>query len=172
MPIAPAFKKVLQAVRPALDASLDPVAIVDTSNRVVYANVSMKNFLRVTAQQFKKSPVFCDLIHLNVCDKSCQIIHMIKTAETLRLDETPANRKDEKLRLLLKGVPLYDLSDINADASPIGAILTVRDTTGEVLLQAKYHKILQLLTEKEGKITELLDRLSALRGVLRRARGA
>ena len=42
------------------------------------------------------------------------------------------------------------------------------NSTGEILLQAKYHKVMQLLTEKDTKINELVDRLDALRSSLRR----
>jgi hypothetical protein len=167
------LKAMLQTLKPALEASLDAVAMVDSSNRLVYANVAMRGLLGVSTQQLKKAPVFCDLLKLSVCVKSCEILGALKSGETLRLDETPASRRGEKLRVLLKAVPLFDLSgsDSKSATKPVGALISVRDTTGEVLLQAKYHKILQMLADKEEQITDLLDRLNTLRGTLRRARG-
>jgi hypothetical protein len=163
------FKIIATLLKPALDASLDAIAIVDESNRIVYANVAMKNFLAVPARDFKKNPVFCDLVKFAACEKTCQMLHVIKSGEMVRLDETPAAKPNEKVRVLLKAVPLLNPEDPNASA-PIGAIITVRDTTGEILLQAKYHKVMQLLGEKDTKINELMDRLNALRTALRRAR--
>lgn len=141
------LKRVLELITPGLDASIDPVCVVDTANKILHLSASMKAFLSVRPRELSKGLVFCDLLKLSACESGCKILHTIKSGTNLRLDETPASRGDMKLRVVLKAVPLYDPED--KSETPIGAIISVRDTTGEILVQAKYHKLMQIIEDEE-----------------------
>src|SRR5262249_14453869 len=127
--------------------------------------------LGLTGQQLKKEPCFCELLKLAACEKTCQVLEVLHSGEALRLDEAPAVKGSEKLRILLKVVPLFESAD--RDNPPIGAFLTVLDTTGEVLLSAKYHKLIQVNADKDTKIAHLEEQVANLQSNLaaRRARG-
>jgi hypothetical protein len=166
------LKKTLESILPNLTASLDCVCVVDKSNHIVHMNLAMKSFLGLRGGRSSKTPVFCDVLKLVACEKGCQILDAIdtgNTGNTLRLDEAPATRGDAKLRVLVKVIPLHDV-DEKVPSEPVGAMITLRDTTGEVILQAKYHKTMQLLSEKDSKIRALDDKITDLQAALRRAR--
>lgn len=138
------YKLRLDKMKPALEAVLDPLCVVNHKNEVIYANLAMKGLLGLTGKDLKEYPVFCDRVKLPACEKECQIQHAIDSQEMLRLDETPSTKitpkGHDKMRAIVKVVPF-------TEDQLKGAIITLRDTTGEVLLQAKYHKILQILQE-------------------------
>jgi hypothetical protein len=49
----------------------------------------------------------------------------------------------------------------------MGSLVCLRDSTGEVLVQAKYLKLLRILEEKEQLIGEFKDRLNSIRKTLK-----
>jgi len=163
-----ALKKIVDNLKPALDASLDPACILDTSGKIVSFNFSMKGFLVIPARELKKNLVLTDLIKLTVPNENSTIAHLLKTGEQIKLDETPATRGDTKLRILFRAVALFDPD--KPKSLPIGALITLRDSTGEVLLQAKYHKVSELLHEREVQVSELETKLESFRTALRNAR--
>lgn len=164
------FLKRFQAeMKPAFDASLDPVCIVNTSNQILFYNLAMKSFLGLRNRELGKKLVFCDLLKLSVCEPSCQVKHLLQTGMPIRIDESPAAKGRDKLRLSLRAVPILD-PEAKLNTPPLGAVITLRDTTGEILLQAKYHKLLELMVEKDAKIADLDEKLQAMRTALRRAR--
>jgi hypothetical protein len=171
---APELNVLVSRLKPALEASLDCVAVVNAVNQVVYANLSMKNLLGLKGRELKRLPVFCDILRLAACEQSCQVLEMIQSGTVLKLDEAPCVVGEQKLRVILKGVPLFaaDLSGLPRTAldAPIGAILSLRNSTGEILLSAKYHKSLQIIRIHENRIAELEDKLNKAQSVLRRAR--
>lgn len=165
---ADALKKYQQEVKPAVDASMDAVCIIDTEGKLVYYNLVMKSFLSLKNRELTKQPSLGDLLKLTA-EGSSQLRELFEKGTMVRLDESPASRGKEKVRISFRAVPLYDPAK-SLKGAPIGALITLRDTTGEILLQAKYHKLLEMMMEKDSKIADLEDRLKALRSSLRKAR--
>jgi PAS domain S-box-containing protein len=157
---------VIDALLTTFDAVLDPLCVVNRENKIVHFNSAMKSFFGMTARELAKHHVFCDLLKLAACEKSCEVLKVIKSGKAVRLDETPASYKERKMRLLLKVVPLHDPRDPGKKA-PIGAIITLRDSTAEILVQAKYQKLLQLLEEKDDKILQMEERMLSIRKAIR-----
>lgn len=160
------LKQILVEMKPALDSSMDCVCVVDIAGQVIYCNTPMRAFLGLRNRELGKKPVFCDLIKLSACDSACQIDQVIQTGAVVRLDESPASKGKDKLRVSLRALPLFD----EDGSKRIGAIITLRDTTGEVLLQAKYHKLLEIAVQKDAKIAELDEKIQALQLSMRKAR--
>lgn len=165
---ADSLKKYQSEIKPAVDASMDAICIVDASGKLVYHNMAMKSFLAVKSRELSEKPMIGDLLKLTA-DATAQFSDLFAKGIVVRLDETPASKGKEKVRVSLRAVPLYEHGK-NPKGAPIGALITLRDTTGEILLQAKYHKLLEMMTEKDSKIADLEDRLKALRSSLRKAR--
>ena len=164
------YKALVAVLKPAFEASLDPICVVNGENRIMYMNMQMKNFLGIRLKDLENGVIFCDLVKLSSCRERCQILESIQSAAAMRFDETPATRGADKLRVSLKTVPLLD--GPSRASLPVGAIITLRDTTGEILLQAKYHKLLELIHQKAERIEALEDKIESLRKSLRGARGA
>jgi len=165
----PRLKAVIALLKPALNASLDAICVVNFHNELAYMNIAMKNLLGSGAREFKKKPLFCDHLKLQLCSKSCQVQEAIKSGESISLHETTAVSKGNKLRLIFKLIPIYDPEESKKPA-PIGAIISVRDTTAEVLLQAKYHKLIHLMTERDEVIKVMQGRLGTLREAVKKIR--
>lgn len=166
---APAdLQTIVQGLMPALDASLDPTCVIDPDCRVVFMSQSMRTLLGVRPRDLaQKNLVFCDLIKLTACKDGCKIAQVIKTGEPFRLDETPASRGDTKLRVGIKVGALKT----EGETAAAGAVICLRDTTAEILLQAKYHKSLQIIEEKDLTILDLEEKVQALQRSLRNAAG-
>jgi PAS domain-containing protein len=165
------LQQLLALLRPALDASLDPVCVVNPSGEIIYADAAMRALLGLRARDLKSRKVFCNLLQLSSCQSGCKILHVLKGGGVLRLDEVPGVRKGEKLRVSLKAVPLR-VPGAATGSAPVGAIVTVRDSTAEILLQAKYHKLLAVIQQKDRRIEELQERIEALQATLRHARSS
>jgi transcriptional regulator with PAS, ATPase and Fis domain len=164
-PSADPLKHLLAEVKPMFAASLDPVVLLDAECKIVHASASMRKVLGLKGKDAGVGAKFCDQITLSICAKGCKIQEVLRTGHAFRLDEVPASRGDEKLRLIVSAAPVMG----GADKKAIGAIVSVRDTTAEVLLQAKYHKVMQMLGSKDDEINELAKRLDTLRQTLRDA---
>lgn len=164
------YKPIVASLKSALEASLDCVCIVNTLNQIVYMNLPMKNFLGLRPRELEEGLVFCDTVKLAACKEHCQILDVLRTGTSLRLDEVPAEKRGQKFRLSMKVVPLYD-GGATTGTRPIGALMSLRDSTGEILLQAKYHKTMEMLKEREDAISELEERIRTLQKTLRGARG-
>ena len=166
------LKAIITTMQLPIDSSFDPICVVNEKNQIVYANLAMKSFLQLRKRDVDQHPVFCDLVKLSVCLKGCCVEEVLKTGNDYRIDQTPAAKGAEKFRVLFKVTPIRAGSGPDSAGSlPIlGAIVSLRDTTGEILLQAKYHKMLQILGERDLKINALNERVEALRLALRRIR--
>jgi hypothetical protein len=156
------LKLALESMLPAIEGSLDAVCVVNHASEIVYLNGPMRTLLKLRPSAQDGAVKFCDTVKLSICGESCQIAASIKDAKTARFEEIPASRGDEKLRVTLKVAPLGEPS--------IGALITLRDVTGDFLLQAKYHKTLGVLEEKDHKISELETQVTSLKAALKRAR--
>jgi hypothetical protein len=163
------LKKLIKDVMPLLEISLDPICIVNHLNEIVYMDLPMKSLLGLKGRELRKRNVFCDVLKLSACQTHCQIQHVLDTGHPFRLDELPASRGPKKLRVAFKAIPLFRTRGEDK-GKPVGAIITVRETTGEVLLQAKYHKLMEMLKERDDKISTLEERLNALQTSIRRHR--
>jgi transcriptional regulator with PAS, ATPase and Fis domain len=170
MAIEPKFKEVLAGFKPAIDACMDPICVVDDKNRIVYFNLPMRSLLGIRPRQIKEKKIcFCDIVKLAVCKPSCQIMEVLESGISARFDETPATRGEDKFRLTLK-VTSFQQPGTGKKGPVMGAIISVRDVTGDFLVQAKYHKALQLLEQRDSKIATLEEKAESLRQALRRAR--
>lgn len=142
------LKSRISQMRPALDACLDPVGVVNAQNQIVYSNLPMRSLLGLSGKDLKSQPKFSDRFKIAGFEskggQKCPVAAALSQEELIRLDEAPAVRQGskgaEKLRVVLKVVP-FEVEGVTA------AVVVLRDTTAEVLLQAKYHKILQVLQD-------------------------
>lgn len=169
MSSAERYKPILAAFKPALDASLEPVCVVNALSEIIYMNMPMKNFLGLRPRDLSSGAVLCDIVRLGACKQHCQILDVLRTGTPLRLDETPAEKRNQKLRLTIKAVPFYE-GGASRGTRPLGAVVSLRDSTGEILLQAKYHKLLEVLEEKDEQVEELQERFRTIQKTLRGAR--
>jgi PAS domain-containing protein len=163
MLVDPAFRALLKPMTDALECSLDAVCVVDPDGKIAYLNPQMRALLKVTARTLKQSQKFCDLIKLAACEKSCRIAHVIASGERVRLDEAPAACGGRKMRVMIQAVPL------RGEGKTLGAVITLRDTTGEILLQAKYHKSARMIEDLETQVRDLTDKFREMQERLRRA---
>jgi|GEM_PF-1337927 len=166
------YRQRLVFLKPLLELSIDPVCVVNEKKEVVYMDLAMKSLLGLKGRELRKRMIFCDLLKLPICSpkangecRDCQIDKVIKKAHNIRIDEVPATRGTKKLRVSIKASAIHD-----AGGKVIGAVISVRDTSGEVLLQAKYHKILDVLKVQEQQIHDLEEKVHSLYSSLRRAR--
>lgn len=152
-----------------MDASLDSYFVVDDKSELVLMSPGLRALLKLRPKSGAKNKKFCDSIELSVCKKGCVIDRLLESGEDFRFDETPAVQGDSKMRLTIKGVPIYSAN--KRRKKPIGAIVTVRDTSGEIIVQAKYHKALNIISEKEEEIAKLEDKIQGLLRSLRNTGG-
>lgn len=162
------LKVTITLFKPVFDTSLDAVGVVDLECRIRFANPLMRALLGVSTREIAQAPVFCDCLTLAACSQECEIKKVLTLGKELRLDEAPAGRDDVKMRVSLKAVPLHYPGKQRGQL--LGAIISARETTGEILLQAKYHRTMLLLQEKEQEIAELMVRIKTKDDALRRAR--
>lgn len=148
------LKKYLLYMRPALEASLDPVAVVDSTGTIVFSNPAMRIFLRSGQRKSRMHQKFCERVKLAICQPKCQLMRILQKPDIVRVDETPAVIGAEKMRVSVKMVPIVD-PDVSDTAIIVGAVVSVRETTGEILVQAKYKKTLKLLQDKDAEILAL-----------------
>ena len=158
------MKNYVQIMKTALEASLDAVCILDGDCRIIYLNPILRSLMGLRGREVAKKPIFCDKIVLTACKSGCKLEESLKKNEILRLDETPAEVNGNKIRLLLKALPIpAQPGKTDSTAPPIGMIVSVRDTTAEILVQAKYHKLKMMVEERDMKLVELQNEIKALR---------
>src|SRR5689334_3670858 len=101
----PRLESLVKSLWTVIDGSLDAVCVVDSSNRLVHLNLAMKHLLGLKARDLQANPVLCDHLKLVACEGGCLIEGLIKSGKAVRVDEGPAARGKEKVRISLKGVP-------------------------------------------------------------------
>lgn len=158
------LKALIDVWSPAWDASLDGYCVVNPSNEIVHADMTMRSFLGIKGKRIPEKLVFCDLLKLSVCGDACKVLASIKSGQPLHLGEASAQLKDEKLRLMVKATPLLDPEA--PGQAPIGAVIFVRNTTPDVVLVAKYGKIQRLIEEKDQVIATREAEIEAIRARL------
>lgn len=146
------------------EAILDPFCLVNAQNHIIYANAAMKSLLNLRKREIDAKPIFCDLIKLSACKDGCEITKAINFGKALRLDEVPATRGESKMRIILRVIPLLE----KKGPANRGAIITLRDTTADVVVQAKYHKLMEMIQGKNEKIEDLEYKLLELRAKVSR----
>lgn len=151
---------------PILESALDAVAAVDRSGKVVYCNNAMRTLLKLRPRQLNQGASIFDVLKF-----PSQKVHpaqaVLDNGEPVRLDEAPAAIGEQKLRVSLKAVPARiprrDGATKAEDAPIVGVVIQVRDTSGEILVQAKYHKVMEKLSEKDDQIRKLEGKVRDLR---------
>lgn len=164
------LKLTITLFKPVFESSLDGVCVLDTDCRIKYANAQLRSLLGLSGRQVTRAPVFCECITLAACTPKCLISKIFDSGKKLRLDETPAERGDSKIRVSLNAVPVF-YPGKQKGSKPLGIIISARETTGEILLQAKYHRTMLMLQERDREVLELAERLRDKEEALRRARG-
>ena len=151
---------------------MDAVAFVNNGCGIVHADASMKNLLEIKPRDLSAQRKFCDFFKLSVGDDKCQIEEAMRTGEILRFDECAAfKREKQKLRVSIKIVPFFKPGEDNEKGTLQGAIITLRDTSAELLTQAKYHKLVELNEKKDLAISALDAKIKALRQRMSRTLG-
>lgn len=166
-----AFRNLMSQLIPLLEASLDPVAVLDQQGEIVYMDLAMKSALGLRGRELRKRLVFWEQLKLGVDGhESGRLKDVLKKGESFRADDLPAQRKGENLRVSLKAVPVHAHYPANPGDVPVGAIVTLRDTTAEIMLQGKYHKARELLRDATAELAELRPRVERLENTLRSLR--
>jgi PAS domain-containing protein len=169
--ISDRVRETIDRFRVAIDASLDPVCIVDASNHILYFNLPMRSLLKLKLRQIQEKKIcFCDVLKLSVCSKRCRILEALATAEIARYEEIPAARGPDKFRMTVKVAPYREVNS-GKNGPVVGAFITIRDVTGEFLVQAKYHKALEIIEQRTEEIQDLEFRVRSLQQTLKRSRG-
>jgi PAS domain S-box-containing protein len=154
------YKSFIKMVTPILESSLDPIALVDDQVRVIYASPSMRQLIGLQARDLKKGVSLSVYFQLDA-DKS-QVFwkDFFSKMESQRLDEVPASGNGIKMRVQFKAVPLM-LNEMK------GAVISIRDTSPEIIMQAKYKRLKQMVAEREEVIAELEEKLHSIRTTIR-----
>jgi hypothetical protein len=146
---------------PLLDASLDACALLSTEGHVLQVNSAMKVFLALEARALLRSakPLLTELLQFTGKPDSFPMGEAL--LQPLREDELPVQHRKtgERHRLLLGATPIR----APGTGLPEGLFLTLRDSTAEILLQAKYTKLLQMLDQKNEEIADLRNQLGLQR---------
>lgn len=164
------IKVTITLFKPVFESSLDAMAVLDGDCRVKYANAQMRSLLGLSGREVTRSPVFCECIRLADCTPKCLVSKVMQTGKSLRLDEAPAERGDTKMRVSLNVVPFH-YPGKQKGSTPLGLIVSARETTGEILLQAKYHRAILMLQEKDREIAAMHERVKEKEDLMRRSRG-
>lgn len=152
MDVEKKFQELWEQWSPVIQVSMDGICLIDHEAKIIRCNQVMMNILGIRKRELSHGVVFTRYFKLAAKDDICPIAEVICSGKAISLDEVPAEIDKKKLRVLLRGMPVFSYS-LKGDL-PIGALISLRDTTGEILVQAKYHKAIQLLEEKDR---ELLD---------------
>ncbi|MBN19961.1 MAG: hypothetical protein CL678_01650 [Bdellovibrionaceae bacterium] len=146
-----------------IDHSIDPVAVLDTSGTIIYLNQPMKTFLGFRSKNRAIGLKIHEVFKLN--DKTAE--HRIKDSYTqgdsFKLHEIPATSGERKVRVSIHCAPIKENGEI------VGGYTTLRDTSSEFLVQAKYHKVIHLNETQKIEIENLQDRVKKLQTTLRKA---
>ncbi len=150
--------KIDSLARVALDVSLDPTGVIDAEGRLVAMNPAMRSLLGIRGRKRPGKIILCDAIGLTVCEgrdpRRCRLVHVATHGKHLKLDEVPATIQGEMAQITLRAIPV--------GKPPWGAVVTVRNTTAETLVQAKYHRAVEFMHERDEKIAVLQRRLRRL----------
>lgn len=160
------LEALLRLWEPVLESSLDAVAAVDCSGQVVYCNIAMRTLLKLRPRQLKQGASVFEALKF-----PAQKVHPVQVVldggGPVRLDEAPAEIGDQKFRVSLKAVaarmPRRGSGGGEEVAPLLGVLLQLRDTSGEILVQAKYHKVMEKLEEKDDQIARLDKKVRELR---------
>ena len=153
--------KINSPTQPAILADLPGVTALDRTSMNAFEDRAFVDALKKTGRK----RLIVGGLHTEIC-LTFAMIEALKAGTAYHLSETPAARKGEKLRISIKMSGIVP----NGNSSE-GAVLTLRDTTAEIVLHAKYHKSMSLLEENREKLAETEDKLSALRRSLRNVVG-
>lgn len=159
------LKILLKSLIPAIEASLDCICITDASGRIVHYNSLFKTTTQLRVRELSKAPLFDQVFRFNDGEgKKFSLPGLTRTGEAVKLDETPIQIKSDKGTLKIRG--LLRIIPLEHSGQVIGTMVSLRDTTAELLLQAKYKKIQDQLVKKEADITQLREKVRALRNII------
>ena len=143
---------------------MDPLCIVGQECEILHLNLAMRAVLGIKGRQRPASLDFCAFVKLSAFAEGCPVRRLIESGESVQHDQTPAVIAGHKMRILFRAVPFMT----DSDGRVLAALIALRDTTGEVLLQAKYHKLKQMVAERDGTITILEEKLKRIRDTFRK----
>jgi hypothetical protein len=143
---------------PSFEAFLDAVCLTDATGSILHANAAMRILLGLQTKQLSRVPAprFQDFVTLPTVPGNNPFDPKLFEKGCFRLDEAPATKASgEKARILLLVTQVRDI----ASPQTVGHFINIRDTTAEILLQAKYVKLQQILEKKEAEIQDLRHQL-------------
>ena len=156
------IKDAIPLIEVIINASLDAYCIVDKDTSILHSNFLMKSLLGLKPKDFQSKRKFSTLLELTENRSGCVVEKAIKKDDPIRFDETPATIGGKKFRLSIKITPFKD-PDGDKKSPALGAIIMLRDTTAELLTQAKYHKVAEQVAELEEQVVKYKDMLVRLR---------
>jgi PAS domain-containing protein len=161
-----AYESLIRSHASLLDASMDPICVLNPDAGIVFLNKSMSVFLGASPRTLRKCPKFCDLVELGVCKGGCKLAHALDEGKAFRVSETLAIRNKESLRISLRLIPV----STTVAGIPEGcAFMSLRDSTAEIVVQAKFHRAVDLIKQRDEAIQDLNDKVRALQKSLRDA---
>jgi len=156
-PLEDAYRR----LKPALDASLDPACIVMADGTVHSGNAAFRSLVKKSQRDLDGKCRLLDLLRLTDERDEASLGAAIREGKKFQTVEAPASLEGHKVRLSVKTAAVQ-LPGAKA-GRPLGSLVCLRDSTGEVLVQAKYLKLLKILEEKDQLVSELKDRLDSTR---------
>jgi PAS domain-containing protein len=143
---------------PSFEAFLDAVCVTDATGAILHANPAMRVLLGLQTKQLSRTPPpkLTDFLTLPSVPGNNPFAPALFEKGALRYDEAPATKVDggERIRILLLITQIRE--PITQEVQ--GHFVNVRETTAEILLQAKYLKLQQILEKKEAELQELRSR--------------
>lgn len=139
----------LDLFRSYLDIFLDAYCVVDISGNVVDFNIAFTELTGESHRKISKIGKLSELIKIDSALPVSPAQQVMATEKSLRLDEVKASTKAyPELNLIIGAVPIF-----GAGEGVVGALVTFRNVSAEMLLQQKYEE------RKKESVTDPLTRL-------------
>ncbi len=128
----------LEMLREIADNIPEPVFLVDRGFNVWYFNRAFEQAVgvRMNSKRYKDRPCY-ELLGLSVCKNDCVMKNAVANNHTVNLAEIPGNVAGGELKNFnINAIPVQ-----NAQGTPFGALIFLRDVTAETQMQEKYKQL-------------------------------
>ena len=150
--------RLIELAKPFVDTSLDPLCIVDNSNKIVYFNHELRVLFDLDPKDLRANPCFCDILKMDICNNSCQLEEVLKQGVTISHECISAKLRNKETRIKIKVFPIknFELNSENPGGdSKIGAVIQIRDLSQQILTESKYRILVRYAAELTFKTEEI-----------------
>lgn len=155
-----ALTKLVELWNPALEVSIDAVGVVDRNGVFVYLNPALRSLIGARPRDIRKGVSVFNVIEFPGSDAH-PVATVIETGEPVRVDEAAILLRGEKMRVVIKAAAAR-IHRAREKGPILGAIIQLRDSSAEIIVQAKYHKVMDLLGERDAEISALKRKVRGL----------